>query len=150
MSTVSTLGIAAPVPMGAWNQNTTYQSLNIVSTVNGAYMAKQTSTGVEPEVTSGWQNYWLLLVSSNYAAESTTKTVAVSDWQFVSGNTYSVTWTFAGLTAADLVFVSPQNDDMFTIYDLEFAQIGNQVILTAQRPSTTQRFDVGIVKARAV
>ena len=63
-TTTKNLGIVSPVPADEWNASTTYQKLNIVSHNNGSYIAKQGSTGIEPGVTTNWQTYWMLLVSS--------------------------------------------------------------------------------------
>ena len=150
MATTQSLGIVSPVPRGEWDSATAYNKLNIVSLGNAVYMAKQASTGVRPGVSSDWQSYWALLISSSANALSQTRTVAVTDWQLVSGDTYSVSWSFTGLTDADLVFVSPQNDEMFTEYDLQITQNGSSVTLTALLPATTQTFDIGIVKATAL
>lgn len=65
MAITKNLGVVSPVPADEWNSSTTYQKLNIVSHNNGAYIAKQGSTGIEPGVTTNWQTYWMLLVDGS-------------------------------------------------------------------------------------
>ena len=53
------LGIVAPVAKGVWDNNTTYNQLNIVQYDNGSYISlKNNNTGYEPKKTAGWTNYW--------------------------------------------------------------------------------------------
>ena len=52
------IGITAPVPMGDWQANTQYLKLNIVRYNGASYIAKKQSTGVEPTITTGWQEVW--------------------------------------------------------------------------------------------
>lgn len=75
-TTTKNLGIVSPVPADEWNASTTYQKLNIISHNNGSYIAKQGSTGIEPGVTTNWETYWMLLVSSTGGGGSGTTVVA--------------------------------------------------------------------------
>lgn len=53
-----TLGIATNVPMGKWNANTQYKKLNTVRSHNATYQAKKDNSGIEPTITTGWQEIW--------------------------------------------------------------------------------------------
>lgn len=55
------IGVVAPVPMGEWASAQTYNVLNIVTHNSSTYIAKQPSTGIEPGVTVGWGDYWMVL-----------------------------------------------------------------------------------------
>lgn len=55
------LGVVVAVPKGAWSSTTRYDKLNIVRHNGGAYMAIAESQGIEPNVSSSWQSYWMLL-----------------------------------------------------------------------------------------
>lgn len=62
MSTTEILGIVSPVPIGAWNNTTTYQKLNIVRYNGAVYIAKTSNIAVEPGVSINWQSSWMPLV----------------------------------------------------------------------------------------
>ena len=61
MSSTEILGIVSPVPMGTWNNTTTYQKLNIVRYNGASYMARQSNIAVEPGVSTNWQLSWIPL-----------------------------------------------------------------------------------------
>ena len=63
MATTNNIGIVAPVAKVTWDSETTYQQLNIVLHGSESYIAKAGSTGIEPGVTSGWENSWQLLAT---------------------------------------------------------------------------------------
>lgn len=56
------IGIVAPVPKGNWSPTIMYNYLNIVN--HGAFclMAKKKNVGIEPGVSAGWEDYWMVLV----------------------------------------------------------------------------------------
>lgn len=54
------LGIVSIVPMGNWNATTTYQKLNYVRHNGATYLAKTSSTNVEPGIAQNWQDAWML------------------------------------------------------------------------------------------
>lgn len=54
------LGIVSMVPMGNWNATTTYQKLNYVRHNGATYLAKTSSTNVEPGIAQNWQDAWML------------------------------------------------------------------------------------------
>ena len=66
------LGVVSPVPKGAWEETATYQKLNIVTLGGTAYIAKETSIGVKPGVTSGWESFWMPIFSGNASADDIT------------------------------------------------------------------------------
>lgn len=73
-STTKNLGIVAPVPAGEWEAGATYQKLNIVRHSDGtrysSFMALQTSTAIEPDVTKGWESFWQVLVRDGIGGSS--------------------------------------------------------------------------------
>lgn len=52
------LGVVSEVPMGDWNAVTLYYKLNTVRYNGATYIAKKQNQGLEPTVTSGWQDVW--------------------------------------------------------------------------------------------
>ena len=54
------LGIASIVPMGDWNATTTYQKLNYVRHNGATYLAKTSSTNVEPSAAMNWEDVWMI------------------------------------------------------------------------------------------
>lgn len=54
------LGIVSEVPMGNWNATTVYQKLNYVRYNGATYKAKTSNTNVEPGISSGWEDVWML------------------------------------------------------------------------------------------
>lgn len=54
------LGIVSPVPMGVWNESTTYKALNIVRRNGAAYIAKKANINVDPETDTKGE-CWMLL-----------------------------------------------------------------------------------------
>lgn len=52
------LGIVTNVPMGDWNVATPYMKLNMVRSHGATYQAKKNNQGIEPTVTTGWQDIW--------------------------------------------------------------------------------------------
>lgn len=59
--TTHNLGIVAPVPKGAWNNETQYEYLNIVTLNGNSYIAKAGNKGIEPGAFDGWETYWMLI-----------------------------------------------------------------------------------------
>lgn len=53
---------------GAWSSATTYATGDAVSHGGTSYVAIQGSTNVEPGVTAGWENYWMVLVEAESAS----------------------------------------------------------------------------------
>lgn len=68
-SITKNLGIVAPVPVGEWNAETTYQKLNVVRHNGSSYMATQSSVATEPGVATNWAQYWQLLVKDGNGTE---------------------------------------------------------------------------------
>ena len=54
-----TLGKVSIAPKGAYAAGTSYTVLDMVSNAGGSFLCIQNSTGIEPGVTSGWENYWM-------------------------------------------------------------------------------------------
>lgn len=78
------LGQAGIVLTGSYNASTAYVRLNAVSHRNGLFICKAPCTGVEPAVTSGWSNYWVLACNGVYDVTLTN-----------SNGTVTATYTFS-------------------------------------------------------
>lgn len=74
MAQTFTLGQAAYVNKGAYNDSVLYAPLNVVTDGGGAWVCLQACTGIRPGVTTGWGNYWLNMTQGvkSITAESTT------------------------------------------------------------------------------
>ena len=57
------IGIVSLVPMNGWNANIVYEKLNIVTHKNSTFIAKQKNRGIEPFVSSNWEDIWMPLIS---------------------------------------------------------------------------------------
>ncbi len=57
------VGIVSLVPMNGWNANIVYEKLNIVTHKNSTFIAKQKNRGIEPFVSSNWEDIWMPLIS---------------------------------------------------------------------------------------
>lgn len=53
------LGRVCIVNKGAYSAGTSYAPLNLVTNRGGSFLCKENASGVEPGVTSGWENYWV-------------------------------------------------------------------------------------------
>lgn len=83
------IGVVAPVPMGEWASAQTYNVLNIVTHNSSTYIAKQPSTGIEPGVTAGWGDYWMVLfnVQTDDLATKAYVNSKVADYLPLAGGT---------------------------------------------------------------
>lgn len=54
-----TLGKVSIVNKGAYSAGNSYTPLNLVTNRGGSFLCKENAGGVEPGVTSGWENYWV-------------------------------------------------------------------------------------------
>lgn len=59
MGETITLGKVSVSPKGVYSSTTSYTFLDVVSNAGGAFLCLQNSTGIEPGVTSGWNEYWM-------------------------------------------------------------------------------------------
>lgn len=55
------LGKVSIRPRGAYAANTNYEFLDSVQNLGGSWLALAASKDVQPGVTSGWQNYWMMI-----------------------------------------------------------------------------------------
>ena len=55
------LGGVSLVPDGEWVATKTYPKLYMVTHSNALYISKQQSVGIEPNVSTNWQQYWLFI-----------------------------------------------------------------------------------------
>ncbi len=87
------IGVVAPVPMGEWASAQTYNVLNIVTHNSSTYIAKQPSTGIEPGVTAGWGDYWMVLfnVQTDDLATKAYVNSKVADYLPLAGGTMTGT-----------------------------------------------------------
>lgn len=56
-----TIGKVSIKPRGAYSAGTNYAFLDSVSNLGGAFLCLSPTGSVEPGVTSGWENYWMVL-----------------------------------------------------------------------------------------
>lgn len=95
------LGQAGIVLKGAYNASAAYVTLNAVTHRNGLFICKAPCTGVEPAVTSGWSDYWVLACNGIYNVTLTnsngtvTATYTLSDGTTKTGS-YPATTIAAG------------------------------------------------------
>lgn len=81
------------VPKGEWKSNYYYDRLSLVTYNNSAYLAYSPCIGIEPGVSTGWQQYWMLLIEStsidnaNAIYQETLKTVNGIENMTVSAKT---------------------------------------------------------------
>ena len=66
MATTQNLGPVSVIPMGDWNASTTYPRLSIVRSYGGSYLCNSSNTGIQPGVSPGWENSWMLLNQDVY------------------------------------------------------------------------------------
>lgn len=57
------LGVIVPIPRGVWQSGVTYEHLSLVRHKGQVYIAKVVNNNIEPNVTSGWENVWMFVVS---------------------------------------------------------------------------------------
>lgn len=55
------LGKVSIRPRGSYAGNTNYEILDSVQNLGGSWLALAASKDVQPGVTSGWQNYWMMI-----------------------------------------------------------------------------------------
>ena len=55
------LGKVSIRPRGAYAANTNYEFLDSVQNLGGSWLALAASKDVQPGVTAGWQNYWMMI-----------------------------------------------------------------------------------------
>lgn len=80
------LGKVSIRPRGAYAANTNYEFLDSVQNLGGSWLALAASKDVQPGVTAGWQNYWMMftkgiktIAGSSAGSGQTTLTITFSD-----------------------------------------------------------------------
>lgn len=53
------------VPKGTWKSNAYYERLSIVRNEGATYLAYSPSAGIQPGFSTGWEQYWMLLVKDS-------------------------------------------------------------------------------------
>lgn len=129
------IGITAPVPAGEWNATTTYNQLNIVTLNYSTYIAKQASVGVQPGVTTGWGDYWMVIV--DYIALKNAHALSFYIPQVVPGRTMTKLTTGTAQSAVG-GYSAPQG---YTFFDYVESD-GTQYINTGVIPNTNTGFYV--------
>ena len=127
------LGVIAPVPKGEWNGETNYQPLNIVRLREALYMAIEPSQGIEPLVTTEWQNYWMLLFNQSSSIIPSLDSIAIGQIVFLdtAQNPYELYGGGQWLQIKDTFFLSAGD-----IYNVgETGGNSTQVLTTNQLPS---------------
>lgn len=119
------LGQAAIVARGAYSSSATYLPLNLVTNNGGSYLAKETVSGVEPGVTSGWANYWVAstvgiktIARLSNTASTTTYRVTLTDGThadiaIANNGVTNIEWTSNSAGAAQ---GTAGTTDTYTIY----------------------------------
>lgn len=114
MPNTQTLGAVGFVPMGDYNQNTYYQKLSLVQYNYASYVAKKPSQSVIPTVSTGWEDYWMLLFE--YDIEANPNDAPTEELQKikVGGTTYNIPQGGGQLYVHKLAFET--NDYSYTCY----------------------------------
>lgn len=73
------LGWTAPIPAGDWDGSKTYNPLNLVRHKTASFIAKSENKGIEPRVTTGWENVWQIMANDG-------ETICVADGDVTSIN----------------------------------------------------------------
>ena len=118
------IGVVAPVPMGEWTSTQKYNVLNIVTYNSSTYIAKQPGTGIEPGVTAGWGDYWMLLfnVQTDDIATKAYVNSKVADYLPLAGGTMTGALamgtnynriTFGTTENCHSIYHNPQNNYLF-------------------------------------
>lgn len=109
MSQTFTLGQAAYVNKGAYNEAILYAPLNVVTDGGGAWVCLQACTGIRPGVTTGWSSYWLNMTQGvkSITIESVSAGQAQLTITYTDGTTSSASFSIAaipdgGVTTAKL------------------------------------------------
>lgn len=98
------LGQAGIVLMGSYNATTAYVKLNAITHRSGLFICKAPCTGIEPAVTSGWSDYWVLACNGIYNVVLTnsngtvTATYTLSDGSTKTGSYPATTISVGGVT----------------------------------------------------
>ena len=155
---VKFLGVASIVPMGAWNATITYQKLNYVRHNGATYLAKTSSTNVEPGVAENWQNVWMLCnydggvsqvvsdgtypnMTVGNATNAVSAQTAVSAQQALTAssavkalndeNGNGIAAQFAAIKSQQKFYVSPTSENPASIFGGTWEQIEGQFVIAA-------------------
>lgn len=94
------LGKAIPVPKGNYSAGTRYDRLNMVTSHGGAYIAtKDNVQGVQPGVTSGWENYWQCVGNGIIGITKTAETASQATFTVSYSDGTTSTYTIDKLTS---------------------------------------------------
>lgn len=85
------IGQVSPSPKGDWSEGTLYRTADIVRSGNSLYVALGSSLGVEPGISDGWSNYWMLVASDGQAGDIGKLVNALSSAEKIVNMTVSAT-----------------------------------------------------------
>ena len=161
------LGIVSEVPMGDWSATTQYYKLNTVRYGGATYKAKKQNQGVEPTVTTGWQQVWQVVVYDGGDVEPTgtypemtvgnatnaeNATIATNDEagnniaeQFETIDSYIPSSASADNQLADKAFVNSSINNLAAFYIESNAQ-GNAFPTRASLLNATTFYNAGKVR----
>ena len=110
------LGKVSIRPRGAYAANTNYEFLDSVQNLGGSWLALAASKDVQPGVTAGWQNYWMMItrgiktiVGSSPADGQTKITITFTD-----GATATYTYNNEVLADGSVTRVKLAQDALFS------------------------------------
>lgn len=110
------LGKVSIRPRGAYAANTNYEFLDSVQNLGGSWLALAASKDVQPGVTAGWQNYWMMItrgiktiVGSSPADGQTKITITFTD-----GATATYTYNNEVLANGSVTRAKLANDALFS------------------------------------
>lgn len=110
------LGKVSIRPRGAYAANTNYEFLDSVQNLGGSWLALAASKDVQPGVTAGWQNYWMMItrgiktiVGSSPADGQTKITITFTD-----GATATYTYNNEVLADGSVTRAKLANDALYS------------------------------------
>lgn len=110
------LGKVSIRPRGAYAANTNYEFLDSVQNLGGSWLALAASKDVQPGVTAGWQNYWMMItrgiktiVGSSPADGQTQITITFTD-----GATATYTYNNEVLANGSVTRANLANDALYS------------------------------------
>lgn len=95
------LGKVSIRPRGAYAANTNYEFLDSVQNLGGSWLALAASKDVQPGVTAGWQNYWMMFTKGLRSVVGTSPADGQSLLTFTFSDGSTATYTYVHDPIAD-------------------------------------------------
>lgn len=134
------LGKVSIRPRGAYAANTNYEFLDSVQNLGGSWLALAASKDVQPGVTAGWQNYWMMItrgiktiVGSSPADGQTKITITFTDGATATYTYNNEVLANGSVTRANLAndaLYSPFTDVSAVTYSVVATDIGKTIKCT--------------------